>query len=1015
MSAEDAESEESIPDIASHIIDLESDEESESYSIDLQTEIRENGIQDLESLDYRDLAKRLDEDLMKISRSFFGKLMTNSILKIPKFQRDYSWDVENHEQLWYSLRNQAETINSASNKREALTESFLGTIYIAEEEGSSSSFQVIDGQQRLATTSIILNSLRRKIEKESENLDDVEETFAEFLRKQIISRCIYEDSGSEGRSNKLSIKMRGHDHDYFRIIFDDSVTRILSIANEMREPSGKGIKISTIFEKLGKDTETIDEDDLERLGLKLSDTKYYAHRGSHNRLFTAKNYYDEAIERFLSEVLSLNEDQHMQRIYTMLNLATILMRAFEVIQVRLTTSVKPETKVQIFQSLNETGKNLTVSEKIRARIVAQFGFEADEVDSWEEINRLLSDYTVNPGEYLVDYLIATSEGPDDKYEIGNRVLDAFSISERPSAYMSSRIENEEEGKQFISDLEDSSQRYIDLTENKQLDNQYFQADDDDVSSDELNELHARTSQYLQRLSGEQWIPFQLLLYNELASGDSDVDPSVVATMLDVTENIMLRYSLTNARATAIDTTFTTSCVNYNKKKIPNDVRAHLGYSESDSFSSVDTDLLTELLLHPTKLDQISQAELEQALLYKSAWPSLHSLLLRISRENMRNAEDAGRRSTQSSIKLRQGELQEEHILPQTPKLSDSDDKKAWLEYFLRHEREDTDNSDDSTENDDQEDENAESEGVLPSWLSTEDLEQCDLDDEDDLILERITERFIEETGNRMLINGTVNNRIKNSTFSLKLAFYYLSSYKDLDDMGEFLADLDNLEATEEEFVTLIEEFSDLGELSDGELEILLYQTADIFDKNKQWVTDHAEEEPTMEWDLIEPERLEGRFDTAADFLQYFGVEENDHESFYSIDWEEMESTTDDQRVIFREMIEDEDDSEVDSENGGGGEADDEQPREITYRDFRSDLIESILLKVKREGELTDVKDDYPTIHAFNKKWNWKTLAERKAHLVEETLDSLDFGSREIPREDISKDDAFEHIYDSLNR
>ncbi|QSG02817.1 DUF262 domain-containing protein [Natranaeroarchaeum sulfidigenes] len=1010
MSAENADSEDSLPDIASHIIDLESDEDSESYSIDIQTEIRENGIQNLESLDYRDLAKRLDEDLMKISRSFFGKLMTNSILKIPKFQRDYSWDVENHEQFWYSLRNQAETINSASNKRNALTESFLGTIYIAEEDDSSSSFQVIDGQQRLATTSIILNTLRRKIEKESKNLNDAEETFAEFLRKQIISRCIYEDSGSEGRSNKLSIKMRGHDHDYFRIIFDDSATRILSIANEMREPSGQGIKISTIFEKLGRDTETIDEDNLERLGLELSDTKYYAHRGSHNRLFKAKNYYDEAIDRFLSEVISLNEDQHMQRIYAMLNLAIILMRGFQVIQVRLTTSVKPETKVQIFQSLNETGKNLTVSEKIRARIVAQFGFEADEVDSWEEINRLLSDHTVDTEEYLIDYLIATSEKPDNKSKVGKRVLDAFSISERPSAYMPSRIEDKEEGERFISHLEESSQRYIDLTKHKQLDNQYFQADDDDVSSEELNELHARISQYLQRLTGEQWVPFQLLLYNELASGDSDVDPSVLVTMLDVTENIMLRYSLTNARATAIDTTFTTSCVNYNRKKIPNDIRDHLGYSESDSFSSVDTDLLTELLLHSTKLEQISRAELEQALLYKSAWPNLQPLLLRISRENMRNAEDAGRRSTESSIKLRQEELQEEHILPQTPKLSDSDNEKAWLEYFLSHPREDAGNSNGSIEDRDLGDEAIESEGILPNWLSGDDIDQCNLDDEGDLIFSRITERFIEDAGNRMLINGTVNNRIKNSPFSLKLAFYYLSSYKDLDDMGEFLANLDNIEATEEEFVRLIVEFSELGELSDGELEFLLYQVSDIFGKSKGWVKDNTEEDPIMDWDLIEPEGLEDRFDTAADFLQHFDIDEDEHESFYEVNWENMEPIIDDQRLIFQKMIENEGDNE-----NKAGRTDDNQPLKVAYGDFRTNLVESILLKIKREGDLSDVANEYPTVHVFNQKWNWKRLAERKAHLVEETLDSLNFRTRDIPREDIDRDDAFEQIYESLNR
>ncbi len=84
----------------------------------------------------------------------FRKLMSNGIIySVPKFQRDYSWDDGQWEDLWDDIENLA-SINE---------EHYMGYIVLQEYKDNKKAFYIIDGQQRFVTLSIIILAAMTKI------------------------------------------------------------------------------------------------------------------------------------------------------------------------------------------------------------------------------------------------------------------------------------------------------------------------------------------------------------------------------------------------------------------------------------------------------------------------------------------------------------------------------------------------------------------------------------------------------------------------------------------------------------------------------------------------------------------------------------------------------------------------------------------------------------------------------------------------------------------------------------
>lgn len=94
-------------------------------------------------------------NLLDTRTTSFGDLISNGkIYRVPPFQRDYSWTEENWEDLWQDILMLHNNLSVSH---------YMGAIVLQSSTTADKEFTVIDGQQRLATLSIIAVAVIEKI------------------------------------------------------------------------------------------------------------------------------------------------------------------------------------------------------------------------------------------------------------------------------------------------------------------------------------------------------------------------------------------------------------------------------------------------------------------------------------------------------------------------------------------------------------------------------------------------------------------------------------------------------------------------------------------------------------------------------------------------------------------------------------------------------------------------------------------------------------------------------------
>ena len=86
------------------------------------------------------------------------RVIFSSNYTIPDFQRPYSWDLEECEQLWSDLYDYYSKLEDQSSEENY----FLGTIVVYKKEKSVTDYYVVDGQQRLTTIQLLIKALYDK-------------------------------------------------------------------------------------------------------------------------------------------------------------------------------------------------------------------------------------------------------------------------------------------------------------------------------------------------------------------------------------------------------------------------------------------------------------------------------------------------------------------------------------------------------------------------------------------------------------------------------------------------------------------------------------------------------------------------------------------------------------------------------------------------------------------------------------------------------------------------------------
>lgn len=121
---------------------------------------------------------------MQVRETNLGELLAGvKQFRVPLFQRPYTWDEENHSQLWQDILGVYESAFEEGHRLplDSVSGHFLGSFVLAPHAGSASglsTFLVVDGQQRLTTLTLALCALRdQQVLGNPEARDRINETF----------------------------------------------------------------------------------------------------------------------------------------------------------------------------------------------------------------------------------------------------------------------------------------------------------------------------------------------------------------------------------------------------------------------------------------------------------------------------------------------------------------------------------------------------------------------------------------------------------------------------------------------------------------------------------------------------------------------------------------------------------------------------------------------------------------------------------------------------------------------
>lgn len=140
--------------------------------------------------------------LLETSSATWGELFSNGKrYTVPAFQRDYAWGEDEWSELWRDLL----------SLREPDAAHYMGTVVLRVTDGGAR--EIIDGQQRLATLSIVALALIAAVERLASDGVDVEanQTRARLLRDRLISSRHPASLAEESR-----LRLNQHDDGFFR-------------------------------------------------------------------------------------------------------------------------------------------------------------------------------------------------------------------------------------------------------------------------------------------------------------------------------------------------------------------------------------------------------------------------------------------------------------------------------------------------------------------------------------------------------------------------------------------------------------------------------------------------------------------------------------------------------------------------------------------------------------------------------------------------------------------------------
>lgn len=271
------------------------------------------------------------------------KYFSKSEFYIPSYQRPYTWQVAQCDQLIEDINQHMENFDKNSQDNY-----FFGAVLIAQESGEEHDVTLIDGQQRTTTFMLLLKALLLKIENELaiQPHDDVDG--ASLIK----------------RLNRLKEKIAS-------LLFNLTEDELYDFVDVLLFPTAENIKYinDSISEKYSSDMETI------LLGHNFEEIKQNVHQIYRRQ---KDNRYTNFYKNFRYFYNTCNELSTIN----CLNFANHFIKHCQVITI---TSFNTDQAINIFNSLNGTGVPLTPIEVIVSKTTANATDRKTFENNWQEI------------------------------------------------------------------------------------------------------------------------------------------------------------------------------------------------------------------------------------------------------------------------------------------------------------------------------------------------------------------------------------------------------------------------------------------------------------------------------------------------------------------------------------------------------------------------------------------------------------------------------------------------------
>lgn len=328
-----------------------------------------------------------------LEKIFFG---LNTKYEVPEYQRDYSWTRDEIEELWSDIHS---SLRSNS-------EYFLGTIVLNKENHIEDQYDIVDGQQRLATFTILFSAIRA------------------LAKNYTTNDNIFPLTPRNSANNELANK-----------VLSISQSKLVYVS----EPNNYYLKMNIKDEKVFKPQILIDESP-------IIDDEQLISTKSESRIIKAKKYIYKKIK-----------DDYFDSSDAVKQISDLLIHAIKKLRFITITVQSDYDAYLLFESLNSKGMDLSTADLLKNKMLMVCSGNENKktvLENWDMMNNELKESIYsNPVDFIRCYWQAYEDKNITKKELYKSIKNKIITS-------GFDIVN------FSKNIHQKCELYVDLTSNE---------------------------------------------------------------------------------------------------------------------------------------------------------------------------------------------------------------------------------------------------------------------------------------------------------------------------------------------------------------------------------------------------------------------------------------------------------------------------------------------------------------------------------------------------------------------